>query len=108
MNRYNGVIGYMGDDTVDSTGLVTQNPVEIPVRGRVSIQRTTWSDGETVHSKIVNRNILDIMPPQVILDNLTRMVYITYNDEKWIISSFEKKNKRLIIKMGEVYDGTTR
>lgn len=60
---------------------------------------------EQVNDNVKINNQISIVMDPYVMENYSAIVYITYIGAKWRISTVEVKYPRLLLSMGELYNG---
>jgi hypothetical protein len=104
MARFYGVIGYA--DTVEATpGIAEDVIIERRFRGDVLRDLSRFVYGDDVNPDSTLTNSISIVASRFLFENLSKLRYIEFAGEKWKIETLEVKKPRLIIGMGDIYDG---
>ena len=105
MAKYFGKIGYsISKET--SPGIWEPVICEKDVYGDIVRDNVNNLRAENqVNDNVKINNQISIVMDPFVMKNFSSMVYITYADVKWRIVTVEVKYPRLLISMGEVYNG---
>ena len=107
MARYSGVIGY-GVPTMVSPGVYDDVITERHYYGDVKQSNSKLrGSGESINDNVVLQNIIEILADQYVLANINQIRYVSWNGIRWKVSGVEVKRPRLVLTVGEVYDGPT-
>ena len=106
MTRCAGKIGY-GVPRETDPGVYEYLVTERHYYGDVKQSNRKLRDSDDVNPNVVLQNIIEIMADQFVWDNIDRIIYILWNGVRWNISGVEVKRPRLILTIGDVYNGPT-
>lgn len=104
--KYYGTIGF-AQTVEERPGIFIPKIVERRYYGDVLQNIRRWETGVSVNDDIKVQNRISIVADPFAHSNLGNMRYVTFANEKWKISSFEIKIPRIILTIGEVYNGKT-
>ena len=108
MTRFHGLVGFVSQGEV-SPGVWEANVVTKReyygdmIRNSYSIVST--SDSTNDNLKLSNQ--LSIVADGYIMSHLSSIKFVVVNDVAWRISSIEVDRRRVILRLGEVYNGVT-
>lgn len=104
MAKFFGNIGYSG--TIEtSPGVWTETIVEErPYYGDILRNSHRWQSGESINDDISFNNRISIVADPYAYENFSRMRWIEWMSNKWIISDVEVEYPRLILSLGGVYN----
>lgn len=104
--RYSGKIGY-AVPTETAPGVWVDVITEHPKIGDV-VQRTEVLDGsDSVIPQYRTTTSISVLSDGVLKENYRHLRYVSYMGENWMIGSAVMQDRRLVIYIGEVYDGPT-
>jgi hypothetical protein len=104
--RFFGKVGY-ADSTETSPGVWEDDITEVDCYGDV-IRNTKQSDvGDQLNNDIRVGNDISIVADDDATQNFMNIVYVEWMGELWTITSVEVRPPRLILSLGEVYNGPT-
>lgn len=107
MTKFSGVIGYTAKDLVEvSPGVWEHSIIETPCSGDILQNANRWeksSDSTNDNLKIDNR--FSIISKPNLLSNLSSIKYLSWCGIKWKVTKVEIQRPRLILTVGEVYNG---
>ena len=107
MARYSGVIGY-GVPTMVSPGVYDDVITERHYYGDVKQSNSKLrGSGESINDNVVLQNIIEILADQYVWANINQIRNVSWNGIRWKVSGVEVKRPRLVLTVGEVYDGPT-
>ena len=108
MTRFHGLVGFVSQGEV-SPGVWEANVVTKReyygdmIRNSYSIVPT--SDSTNDNLKLSNQ--LSIVADGYIMSHLSSIKFVVVNDVAWRVSSIEVDRRRVILRLGEVYNGVT-
>lgn len=107
--RFHGTVGY-GADSETSPGVWQEVITEVEYFGDVirSARRLENSSASPVlNSRIVLDNSFSIMADAYAYENYANMKYVSWNGSNWTVTSVEIRRPRLILTIGELWNGNT-
>ena len=108
MTRFHGLVGFVSQGEV-SPGVWEANVVTKReyygdmIRNSYSIVST--SDSTNDNLKLSNQ--LSIVADGYIMSHLSSIKFVIVNDVAWRVSSIEVDRRRVLLRLGEVYNGVT-
>jgi hypothetical protein len=106
MAKFSGRIGYA--QTVETVpGVHTEEIVERIYYGEVTRTSRSLREGETVNPSISSGNSISIVADAFARENFADMRYVEWAGVHWTVSDVEVQYPRLILRLGEVYNGLT-
>jgi hypothetical protein len=106
MARFYGRVGY-GSSVESKPGVWTDEIVERSYFGDV-VRNTRHSEvGMDVNSGLSLRNSISIVADDYATSHIQAIKYIEYSGTLWTVSDVEVQRPRLILRLGEVYNGPT-
>lgn len=106
MAKFYGVIGY-GTSTETAPGVHVDVITEKSYYGDVINYNRSLQDGEGLNQNIIVNNTISIVADEFMFANYFAIRYIRWNSILWTITKVEVKRPRLILSLGEVYNGPT-
>jgi hypothetical protein len=104
--RFFGKVGY-ADSTETSPGVWEDVITEADYYGDV-IRNTKQSDvGDQLNADIRVGNDISIVADDDATQNFMNIAYVEWMGVRWTVTSVEVKPPRLILSLGEVYNGPT-
>lgn len=104
MAKYHGMIGFVTfPETVP--GINTEEPVEREYFGDVYRSSKRWTNGTDVNPDLTVNNQISIVADQYARDNLFAIRYVSWMGTRWSISNVDVQYPRLILTIGDVYNG---
>lgn len=83
----------------------SDEPVERYYYG--DVLRDSWSTraGKSINNDLTISNQISILADDYFLRNLHSVLYVEYCGTKWCVTSVDPERPRLILSLGEVYNG---
>lgn len=104
MAVYYGNIGFM--ETVETTQSVwSEEIVEHPYSGRVLSNRKMWVSASQENDDLKISNKISILADPYAREHFHSIRYVCWMGNKWKVSDVEVKYPRLILTIGDVYNG---
>ena len=103
--KYVGKIGFWNDDVEIRSGVFKPGIVEKTYTGDILRNYQRWSGTETQNTNLSFNNKISIIADLYLNNNLSSIKYITYMGNKWKVSGMEVNYPRVIMDIGEVYNG---
>ena len=104
MAKYCGKVG-ISTQTETSPGVWQPNIVEHTVYGDITRDFVNFQGAEQLNDKIKINNQISILVDPFVMENFSSIIYVTYLGAKWKITTAEIKYPRVLLSMGEVYNG---
>ena len=104
MAKYCGKIGILSQKEV-TPGVWKSQITEKMVYGDIVRDNQNNINREQVNDSIKINNQISIIGDPSIYADFSSLIYITYAGAKWKITTIEVKYPRLLLSMGEVYNG---
>jgi hypothetical protein len=106
MARFFGRIGY--GETVETTpGVWEDDIVEHSYYGDVIRNSRELREGENLNKDLSVQNSISIIADAYANDHFFAIRYVEWAGTLWTISSVEVQSPRLLLRLGEVYNGPT-
>ena len=106
MTRFHGRIGY-GESTEASPGVFVDIIVEYYYYGDVIRPSRQLRPGENVNPDFLGGNSISIVGNAYALEHFFSIRYVEWAGELWTVVDAEVQHPRLILRLGEVYNGPT-
>lgn len=81
--------------------------MELKYRGDVLRNTRTYREGESINDDLSLSNSISIVADNYAVENMLNMRYVKLKGVRWKISDVEIQRPRLILRLGEVYNGPT-
>jgi hypothetical protein len=106
MARFYGRIGY-GETEESSPGVWVDTIVEHSYFGDVIRNTRKLSEGENLNKNLSVLNSISIVADAYANDHFFAIRYVEWAGTLWTVSDVEVQSPRLILRLGEVYNGPT-
>jgi len=106
MAKFYGAIGY-GISTETKPGVWKDVITERQYRGDVLRNARRLEDGESANKNLVVDNSISIVADPYAYEHFFAIRYIRWMGALWTVSRVEVKSPRLLLTLGEVYNGPT-
>lgn len=106
MDRFSGVIGY-GETLESSTGSgkFVDKITEYSYYGDVNRNTMRREEGTGLNSNIAVGNSISVVADEYANEHFHAIRYVFWAGTRWSVTSVEVKAPRLILLLGEVYNG---
>ena len=105
MARYHGVVGYgVSSETPPGSGVWQDSIVEVEYFGDVT-RNTRRLEGDKVNTDISVGNTISIVADEYAINNFMDIKYVKWSGRLWTVTSVEVQSPRLLLSLGEVYNG---
>lgn len=106
--RFCGEVGYgeLIEDPADS-GVWVDNITEVEYYGDVIRNTRRLNNGEKVNDDLSVDNSISIIADDYAVAHFFKIKYVRWEGVLWTVTSVEVKSPRLILSLGEVYNGPT-
>lgn len=106
MSKWYGVIGYGIAEKI-RPGVYESDIVERTYYGDMTRVASSSTQGESLNDDIELKNSISIIADAYALQNFTTIKYITIMGVRWKVRSVEVQRPRLLLSIGDVYNGPT-
>lgn len=106
MARFHGEIGY-GESVETRPGVWVDNITEFPYFGDVLKNTRQVREGEYLNDTLSVRNSISVVADEYLNEHFQNIRYIRWAGTLWTVSDVEVERPRLILRLGEVYNGPT-
>jgi hypothetical protein len=106
MARFFGRIGY-GEPVETAPGVWADNIVEYSYYGDVIQNIRNLREGESLNLDLNVQNSISILADAYANEHFFAIRYVEWAGALWTVSSVEVQSPRLILRLGEVYNGPT-
>jgi hypothetical protein len=106
MARFYGRIGY-GESVESAPGVWVDDIVEHSYFGDVIRNARNLREGENLSPDLSVQNSISIVADSYANDHFFAIRYVEWAGALWTVSSVEVQSPRLILRLGEVYNGQT-
>lgn len=106
MARFFGRIGY-GTSVEGEPGVWADEIVEREYYGDIIRSTRELNDGENLNADLSVQNSISIVADAYANDHFFAIRYVEWAGVLWTVSSVEVQSPRLLLRLGEVYNGPT-
>ena len=106
MARFYGRIGY-GESVESAPGVWEDQIVEHSYTGDIIRNSRNLREGENLNMDLSVQNSISIVADAYANDHFFAIRYVEWAGTLWTISSVEVQSPRLLLRLGEVYNGPT-
>jgi hypothetical protein len=106
MARFFGRVGY-GETVETAPGVWVDSIVERSYYGDVIRNARNLREGENLNKDLSVQNSISILADAYANDHFFAIRYIEWAGTLWTVSTVEVQSPRLILRLGEVYNGPT-
>ena len=106
MARFYGKVGF-GEAVEESPGVFTDSIVERNYYGDVVQNRRTLQEDENLNKDLVVSSSISLVADAYAREHFFAIKYVEWAGTLWAISDVEVQTPRLVLRLGEVYNGPT-
>lgn len=106
MARFHGRVGY-GESVETAPGVWVDDIIEYSYYGEVIRNSRELREGENLNFDLSIQNSISIVADAYANEHFFAIRYVEWAGTLWTISSVEVQSPRLILRLGEVYNGPT-
>lgn len=106
MAKFYGVVGYV-DTKETAPGVYTEVATERKYYGDVLKNVKRYVSSEYLNDNLTVSNSISIMADAYAYDNFFAIRYVNWMGANWKVTDVEVQRPRLILSLGEVYNGNT-
>lgn len=107
MARFSGRVGYSEGPIEQAPGVWVDNIVEKSYFGDVLQNTRVLREGENLNPDLSVQNLISIVADAYANDHFFAIRYVEWAGALWTVSNVEVQRPRLILRLGEVYNGPT-
>ena len=104
--RFHGKVGF-GDTVETSPGVHEDSITEFSAFGEVVQGFIKSNDGENLNKDVSVSNMISIIASREVQKHALNIRYLEWEGVRWSITSVEFQPPRLLVRLGEVYNGPT-
>ena len=104
MSKFYGPIGYITQKEI-SPGVWDEDIVERSYRGDITRNNRRWEASEYKNDNLTISNQLSIIADPFLYENSSTIRYVLWLGVRWKVTNIEIQRPRLILTLGEVYNG---
>jgi len=106
--RFSGVVGYgESSETLPGDGVHENVITEVPYKGDVHREIGRPHPGENLNNDLSVNNSISIVADAKANEHFHKIVYVMWQGVRWTVSAVEVKPPRLLLSLGDVYNGPT-
>ena len=106
MAKFHGQIGF-GESLEGSPGVFADSIVEFTFYGDIVQNRSNLQQEENLNKDLSIGNSISIVANSYARENFFAIRYVEWAGERWTVTGVEVQLPRLILQLGEVYNGPT-
>jgi hypothetical protein len=106
MAKFHGRVGF-GVTAEEKPGVFADEIVEHLYYGDIVSNRRTLQQGENLNTDLVISNSISIVASAYASEHFFAIKYVEWAGEFWTVTDVEVQAPRLILQLGEVYNGPT-
>ena len=106
MAKFHGKIGY-AQTTETAPGVHTEEIIERAYYGDIVQNRRLLRAGDGVNPVIASGNSISIVADAFAREQYFAIRYVEWAGVRWVVSDVEDQHPRLLLRLGEVYNGLT-
>lgn len=107
MARFFGRVGFGESQDTDKPGVFEDVIVEREYYGTVAFNLTRFVEAEKLNKDLGVSNTIEIVPDAYANDHFFAIRYVEWTGVLWTVDSVELRSPRLLLRIGEVYNGPT-
>lgn len=105
MTRFYGKVGYADGATETAPGVYKEQIVEFTYQGDVVRNTRQMLDDDKVNSDLTVRNSISIVADPYAREHFFAIRYVQWAGALWTVTDVEVQYPRLLLRLGEVYNG---
>lgn len=105
--RFYGSVGYADIDVETAPGVWESQMVVKNYYGDITRSARRLESTTTLNDNVTLENSFSIVADAFAFENFSKMRYINWNDENWEITNVEVRRPRLILTVGDLWNGNT-
>ena len=108
MERFYGAVGYAQPvEKPPDSGVWVDEITESPYFGDVIRNSRRLDEGSDLNPDISVGNSISIVADEYAINHFFKIKYVVWSGVRWTVSNIEVRSPRLILNLGEVYNGPT-
>jgi hypothetical protein len=108
MARYSGVVGYgVSQEDPPDSGVWVDSIVERPYFGDITRKTRGLESGNQANPDITVGNSISIVADEYATEHFLNIRYLSWAGALWTVTNVEARRPRLLLDIGEVYNGPT-
>lgn len=106
MNRFYGNVGYgESQESPEDSGVWVDTITEYSYYGDIIRNTRLLTRDDKLNSNVSVGNSISIVADEYAYENFSDIRYVIWNGKPWTVSEVEVRSPRLILTLGEVYNG---
>ena len=106
MARFHGKVGY-GESVEESPGVFADQITEKTYYGDIVRNSRSLSEGENLNKDLSVSNSISLVADAYANEHFFNIRYVEWAGTLWTVSDVEVQRPRLLLRLGEVYNGPT-
>lgn len=107
MAKFSGPVGFVGQAVETEPGVYEETVIEKTYFGDVIRNTLQVRDGEKVNRDISVNNSISILADAYASNHFFAIRYVKWQGVLWSVNSVDVQSPRLLLSLGEVYNGPT-
>lgn len=107
MARFFGEVGYVRESVETAPGVYENQIIEKTYYGDVVRNTRKLQDGQKVNDDISVQNSISIVADEYAGEHFFAIRYVRWAGALWRVTDVEVQHPRLLLRLGEVYNGPT-
>jgi hypothetical protein len=109
MTKFHGKVGYAGEtaETPAGSGVWKESITEITYYGDVNRNTRRMLDDAKVNSDLTVSNTISIVADAYAREHFFAIRYVEWAGTLWTVTTVDVEHPRLLLRLGEVYNGPT-
>ena len=107
MTRFHGNVGYAEESVESAPGVWTDSIVEFEYFGDVIRNTRRLADDDKVNNDLSVSNTISIVADPYAREHFFAIRYVQWAGTLWKVDNVEVQFPRLLLRLGEVYNGPT-
>lgn len=103
--KFFGTIGYVGTQVEQEPGVFVEGIVERKAFGDILRNTRRIREGEQINPAISVENSVSIVMDAYARDNFHAIRYVNWAGACWTVDTVEVQSPRLVLRLGEVWNG---
>jgi hypothetical protein len=105
--RFHGAVGYADADVETAPGVWQPNMIERIYSGDVIRSARRLESTTVLNDSVTVENSFSIVADAFAVENFDKMRYVSWNGRNWTITNVEVQRPRLILTVGDLWNGRT-
>ena len=104
MAKFHGIVGFVYYEET-KPGVIKEVVNEREYAGDIKRKSNRFVSGQQINDNLAINNQIEIIADPYINQHLPSIKYVEWNGTKWKVTSVEDQFPRLVLTLGEVYNG---